>query len=177
MGITNAPVTIRYSCSTSSAIWNAAPCAPGNVHSADGWEGVLKPGLARYRGTVSRVYFRADAGFANPDVYEFLETERVKYAIRSPSQPRAARADRIHAQRVSAARPTMSGDSTRTLPIRPEAGRGRPGSSPRSNGIWANSIRRLGFVVTDMARPLENAVALYNKRGTCEPRIKEGKGG
>src|SRR5271155_722552 len=39
---------------------------PGNVHSADGWEGVLKPMLARYRGTVSRVYFRADAGFANP---------------------------------------------------------------------------------------------------------------
>jgi hypothetical protein len=24
----------------------------------------------------SRIYFRADAGFANPDVYEFLETER-----------------------------------------------------------------------------------------------------
>jgi hypothetical protein len=58
---------------------------PGNVHSADGWEGVLKPVLARYRGTVSRVYFRADAGFANPDVYEFLETERIKYAIRLPA--------------------------------------------------------------------------------------------
>jgi hypothetical protein len=53
---------------------------PGNVHSADGWEGVLKPVVARYRGKVSRIYFRADAGFANPDVYEFLETERIKYA-------------------------------------------------------------------------------------------------
>jgi hypothetical protein len=41
---------------------------PGNVHSADGWENVLKPVVARYRGKVSRVYFRADAGFANPDV-------------------------------------------------------------------------------------------------------------
>src|SRR5277367_291211 len=47
---------------------------PGNVHSADGWDGVLKPVVERYRGKVSRVYFRADAGFANPDVYEYLET-------------------------------------------------------------------------------------------------------
>src|SRR6478736_2749873 len=38
---------------------------PGNVHSADGWESVLKPVVARYRG-LSRIYFRADAGFANP---------------------------------------------------------------------------------------------------------------
>ena len=40
---------------------------PGNVHSADGWEGVLKPVVERYRGKVSRIYFRADAGFATPD--------------------------------------------------------------------------------------------------------------
>jgi len=58
---------------------------PGNVHSADGWENVLKPVVARYRGKVSRIYFRADAGFANPDVYECLEAERIKYAIRLPA--------------------------------------------------------------------------------------------
>ena len=33
----------------------------------------------------SRIYFRADAGFANPEVYDFLEAERVKYAIRIPT--------------------------------------------------------------------------------------------
>ena len=58
---------------------------PGNVHSADGWENVLKPVVARYRGKFSRIYFRADAGFANPDVYDFLEAERIKYAIRLPA--------------------------------------------------------------------------------------------
>jgi hypothetical protein len=26
----------------------------------------------------ARIYFRADAGFANPEVYEFLEAERIK---------------------------------------------------------------------------------------------------
>jgi hypothetical protein len=46
---------------------------PGNVHSADGWEGVLTPVVERYQGKVSRIYLRADAGFANPEVYEFLE--------------------------------------------------------------------------------------------------------
>jgi Transposase DDE domain group 1 len=55
---------------------------PGNVHSADGWDGVLKPVVARYQGKVSRIYFRADAAFAMPEVYEFLEAEQIKYAIR-----------------------------------------------------------------------------------------------
>src|SRR5215470_7103772 len=58
---------------------------PGNVHSADGWDGVLKPVVARYQGKLSRIYFRADAAFAMPEVYEFLEAERIKYAIRLPA--------------------------------------------------------------------------------------------
>src|SRR5262249_54563038 len=58
---------------------------PGNVHSADGWDGVLKPVLARYEGKLSRIYFRADAAFAMPGVYEYLEAERIKYAIRLPA--------------------------------------------------------------------------------------------
>jgi hypothetical protein len=32
----------------------------------------------RHQGKVSPVYFRTDAGFANPDVYEFLDGERIK---------------------------------------------------------------------------------------------------
>jgi Transposase DDE domain group 1 len=55
---------------------------PGNVHSADGWESVLKPVMVRYQGKVLRIYFRADAAFAMPGVYECLEAERIKYAIR-----------------------------------------------------------------------------------------------
>ena len=41
--------------------------------------------MARYRGKVSLIYFRADAGFANPEVYEYLEAEGIKYAIRLPA--------------------------------------------------------------------------------------------
>ena len=57
----------------------------GNVHSAHGWKDVLEPVVARYRGKFKRRYFRADAAFANPEIYEFLEAEGYKYAIRLPA--------------------------------------------------------------------------------------------
>ena len=58
---------------------------PGNVHSADGWKDVLDPAVARYRDKTLRRYFRGDAAFASPEVYEFLEAEDFKYAIRLPA--------------------------------------------------------------------------------------------
>src|SRR3982751_4039426 len=59
----------------------------GNVHSADDWRAVLEPVIARYRGVVRHLYFRGDAGFANPEVYEFLEAEGASYTIRLPATP------------------------------------------------------------------------------------------
>ena len=46
---------------------------PGNVHSADGWRDLLEPIVDRYRAAGKRIYFRGDAAFASPDVYEYLE--------------------------------------------------------------------------------------------------------
>ena len=40
--------------------------------------------MARFRGNVSRVCFRAGAGYANPEVDDDLEAERIGYAIRLP---------------------------------------------------------------------------------------------
>ena len=149
---------------------------PGNVHTADGWQNVLTPVVERYKGKVSRIYFRADAGFANPDVYEFLEAERVKYAIRLP-------ANRVLQEKIG------------YLLARPV---GRPPIEVRryyanftyQAGSWSQPRRvvakvewhpgelypRVGFIVTNMSRPAKNVVAFYNKRGTCEQWIKEGKG-
>jgi len=149
---------------------------PGNVHSADEWGAVLKPVVARYQGKVSRIYFRADAGFANPEVYESLEVERIKYAIRLP-------ANRVLQDRIG------------YLLKRPV---GRPPNEVRrfhanfryQAGGWTKPRRviakvewhpgelypRVGFIVTNMSRPAERVVVFYNKRGTCEQWIKEGKG-
>ena len=149
---------------------------PGNVHSADGWDAVLKSVVARYQGKVSRIYFRADAAFANPEVYEFLEAERIKYAIRLP-------ANQVLQDRIG---------YLLTRPV------GRPPNEVRrfhanfsyQAGSWTKPRRviakvewhpgelypRVGFIVTNMSRPAERVVAFYNKRGTCEQWIKEGKG-
>ena len=35
---------------------------------------------------------------------------------------------------------------------------------------------RVGLIVTNLTRPAERVVAFYNRRGTAEQRIKEGKG-
>ena len=58
----------------------------GNVHSAKDWRAVLEPVVARYqRPKTFPRYFRADAAFANPELYEYLEAEGFGYAIRLPA--------------------------------------------------------------------------------------------
>jgi hypothetical protein len=148
----------------------------GNVHSAHGWKDVLEPVVARYRGKFKRRYFRADAAFANPEVYEFQEAEHYNYAIRLP-------ANQILQQKIE------------YLLKRPV---GRPPGEVRrtyaSFGYQAQSWKiprrvvakvewhpgelypRVGFIVTNMTRPAERVVAFYNMRGTCEQWVKEGKG-
>ena len=61
----------------------ASPSQMGRFETR--WLTAEKNLSARYQGKVSRIYFRADAGFANPEVYEYLEAERIKYAIRLPA--------------------------------------------------------------------------------------------
>src|SRR5215468_10019989 len=41
----------------------------GNVHSADGWDDVLKPVVARYQGKVSRIYFQRTRREGRPLCY------------------------------------------------------------------------------------------------------------
>jgi hypothetical protein len=54
----------------------------GNAHSAEDWRLVLEPVVARYRDRGIALYFRADAAFAKPEIYELLEA-----AMRSAATP------------------------------------------------------------------------------------------
>ena len=52
------------------------------MHSADDWEAVLKPVIARYAQHDLKRVFRGDAAFAIPKLYETLEASGYYYAIR-----------------------------------------------------------------------------------------------
>jgi len=149
---------------------------PGNVHSADGWRAVLEPVSARYRSVVKHLYFRGDAAFANPEIYELLEAEGMGYAIRLPAN--SVLQDRIgHLLKRPVGRPPHEVRRYYTS-FRYQA---QSWNKPRrvvAKVEWhpAELYPRVGFIVTNLARSAEGIVALYNQRGTCEQYIKEGKG-
>lgn len=56
-----------------------------NVHSAVCWREILEPIVERCQKGGARLLFRADASFAKPEVYEYLEPRDIGYAIRLPA--------------------------------------------------------------------------------------------
>jgi hypothetical protein len=149
---------------------------PGNVHSADSWRTVLEPVVARYRGTVKRLYFRGDAAFANPEMYEFLEAEGIGYTIRLP-------ANRVLQDKIGylLKRPVGRPPHEVRRYYASFGYRAQSWNKPRrvvAKVEWhpGELYPRVGFIVTNLARPAERVVAFYNQRGTAEQWIKEGKG-
>lgn len=153
----------------------AAKLRPGNVHSAEGWQELLLPEIERQQQQGKEVVFRADAAFAKPEIYEALEGWDVKYAIRLPSNDNLER-------------------NIAELLTRPV---GRPSYKPvvryksflYQAASWKRARRavakvefhfgelfpRVGFIVTNLAADNRAVVRFYNKRGTAERWIKEGK--
>src|SRR5919198_3926106 len=148
---------------------------PGNVHSADGWREMLEPVIVRYRTRSKRRYFRADAAFASPEVYLYLEAEDYGYAIRLPANTVLQRSI-SHLLRRPVGRP-------------PHEVRRFYASFRYQAQTWSHPRRvvakvewhpgelypRVGFLVTNLSRSAERVVAFYNGRGTAEQWIKEGK--
>jgi hypothetical protein len=148
----------------------------GNVHSADDWRAVLEPIVERYRDEDLPRFFRGDAAFATPELYDFLEDESFRFAIRLKANPK------LHAE-------------IQHLLKRPV---GRPSRKPLVRfhsflyraGSWRKPLRvvakvehhrgelfpRIGFIVTNLSRSPSAVVRFYNGRGLAEQWIKEGKG-
>jgi Transposase DDE domain group 1 len=153
----------------------AAKLRPGNVHSAEDWDELLLPEIERQQKLGKEVVFRADAAFAKPEIYEALEERGVKYAIRIPAND------------------SLERDIAELL-TRPV---GRPSHKPvvwhkgflYQAASWETARRvvakvefhagelfpRVGFIVTNLQAPSRAVVRFYNKRGTAEQWIKEGK--
>jgi len=153
----------------------AAMLRPGHVHSAERWQQLLVPVVARYRDRERHKYLRADGAFAKPEVYEYLEQEGFRYAIRLP-------ANQVLMRHI---------DHLLTRPV------GRPSKRPivwchefsYQAASWQRPRRvvakvewhceelfpRVGFVVTNLRAKPQAVVEFYNRRGTAEQWIKEGK--
>lgn len=152
-----------------------AKLRPGNVASADDWRSVLEPVIERYRDLDVPSFFRGDAAFAIPELYERLEAEGYRYAIRLKANPILER----HISHLL------------TRPV------GRPPNKPQrfyhnfeyQAQSWERSRRvvakvewpqgelfpRVGFIVTNLGGSAPGVVNFYNQRGTAEQWIKEGK--
>jgi Transposase DDE domain group 1 len=148
---------------------------PGNVHSADGWRALLEPVIARYRDSVKRLYFRGDAAFGNPEMYEYLEAEGAGYAIRLPinrvlqdkiahllTRPVGRPPQEVRRYYASFSYQAQSWNKPRHVVAKVEW---HPGQL----------CPTIGFIVSNLPRSPEGIVAFYNQRGTCEQYIKEGK--
>ena len=152
-----------------------AKLRPGNVHSAHEWREVLESIMARYEQAGVRRYFRADAAFASPEVYEYLEERKALYAIRLPSNEVLER-EIQHLLKRPVGRPP------RKPIIRYHDFWYQAGSWDRPRRVvskveWHRGelFPRVGFIVTTMTARPEGVVHFYNGRGTAEQWIKEGK--
>ena len=143
--------------------------------AAERWEELLLPEIERQQQNGKEVAFRGDAAFAKPEVYRALEERGVKYPIRLPANENLEKEI----------------EELLTRPV------GRPSQKPvvrykgflYQAGSWRTARRvvakvefhagelfpRVGFIVTNLELPSRAVVRFYNKRGTAEEWIKEGK--
>jgi hypothetical protein len=148
---------------------------PGNAHSAERWREILEPIVERYQRRGSRLLFRADAAFAKPEVYEYLETRDIGYAIRLA-------ANEVLQERINHLLKRPVGRPPQTPIVRYHDFQYQAGSwdHPRRVVVkveWHQGelFPRVGFIVTNLSAKLKGVVRFYNGRGTAEQWIKEGK--
>lgn len=147
----------------------------GNVHSAKEWRNVLEPVVERYRGRRIERFFRADAAFARPEIYQYLESKRFLYAIRLP-------ANQILQEEIKHLLKRPVGRPSRKPKVFYHNFRYRAVSWKRPRRVVAKVewhagelFPRVGFIVTNLRRWSKKVVKFYNGRGTAEQWIKEGK--
>ena len=148
---------------------------PGNAHSAEGWEELLLPEIERQGKQGKEVVFRADAAFAKPELYEALEERGVKYAIRLPANDCLERD-------IADLRSRPPGRASSKPVVRYKSFLYQAARWTKARRVVAKveyrcgeRFPRVGFIVTNLETDRRAVVRFYNKRGTAEQWIKEGK--
>ena len=148
---------------------------PGNVHSADGWKEFIEPIVERYLKMAVRLLFRADAAFAKPELYEYMESKSIGYVIRLP-------ANEVLQREIAhlLVRPTEWPSRKPIVSYHDFAYQAQSWNIPRrviAKVEWHQGelFPRVGFIVTNLNYPPKGITKFYNGRGTAEQWIKEGK--
>ena len=153
----------------------AAKLRSGNVHSADDWQEVLDPVVERYLIAAVRLLFRADAAFAKPEIYEYLEARSIGYAIR-------LRSNQVLQREIAhlLVRPTEWPSPKPIVSYHDFVYQAQSWNVSRrvvAKVLWHQGevFPRVGFIVTNLTYPTIGIVRFYNGRATAEQWIKEGK--
>jgi hypothetical protein len=135
----------------------------------------LEPIVSRYRGYDILRFFRGDAAFANPEIYRYLEAEGYFYAIR-------LKENRILHQKIEHMLTRPVGRPPKKPIVLYHSFRYRAASWKIARRVvgkveWhaGELFPRVNFIVTNLRWKSSNVVRFYNKRGTAEQWIKEGK--
>jgi hypothetical protein len=149
---------------------------PGNVHSADGTLDLIKPLVDRYRKRFQLFWFRGDAAFAKPEIYDYCESKRVTYFIRLPQNEILKEIIRDDLRRPAGRWP-RSGVKVRIFDFPYQAGSwGKPRRVVcKIEWHLGELFPRVGFIVTSSRLSSKEVVKTYNGRANVENRIKEGK--
>jgi len=147
----------------------------GNVYSSDDWKSVLEPIVKRYQNKEIIRYFRGDAAFANPDIYRLLEAEDYFYAIR-------LKGNNILQSHIEHLLTRPVGCPPKEPVVQYHSFRYQAASWEIDRRVVAKVewhaeqlFPSVGFIVTNLRWKHSNVVKFYNKRGTAEQWIKEGK--
>ena len=148
---------------------------PGNVHSADGWKEFIDPIVERYLKLAVRLLFRADAAFAKPEIYEYLETRHIGYAIRLPANEVLQREIAhllVRPTEWPSQKPIVS---YHDFVYQAQSWNIRRRVVAKVEWHQGELFPRVGFIVTNLSYPPKGITKFYNGRGTAEQWIKEGK--
>ena len=120
--------------------------------------------VERYKERAIRLYFRGDAAFASPEIYDYLEAEGMLYAIRLPAN-KVLQGSIAHLLKRPVGRPpndvrqyhasfsyrAKSWDKVRRVVAKVE---------------WHPDelVPRVGFIVTNLSRSAELVTWFYNQR-------------
>ena len=131
--------------------------------------------MERYFTAAVRLLFRADAAFAKPEIYEYLETRQIDYAIRLP-------ANEVLQRKIAhlLTRPTEGPSPKPIVSYHDFTYQAQSWNVSRrvvAKVEWHQGelFPRVGFIVTNLSYPTIGIVPLLQRRGTAEQWIKEGK--